>query len=136
MKHSSLISRIEKTNTKATKRRRPSKKLIANLESLADALPVVDAAEGDRTVTGDVRVRHKSLKSRPGAMKKKEKLEKMEKERFGRNMAQMADLHPSDIVGSNVAKSGAASTGTDNSKRWAALRSYIQQSMDPTEKPE
>ncbi|KAL9116733.1 MAG: hypothetical protein Q9187_006739 [Circinaria calcarea] len=131
MKHSTLISRIEKTNTKATKRRRPSKKLIANLESLVDALPVIDEAEGDETVVGEVRVRHRSLKSRPGAMKKKEKLEKMEKERFSRNMAQMA---LGEVSGSNVADAGIASTSQENSKRWAALRSHIQQSMDPIRK--
>ena len=128
MKHSSLISRIEKTNTKPTKRRRPSKKLITNLESLANALPVVEGTEEEGTVIGDVRFRHKSLKSRPGAMKKKEKLEKMEKERFGRNMAQMAAL---PLVEPSLAVVSAANTDADNSKRWAALRGYIQHSIDP-----
>ncbi|KAL9577221.1 MAG: hypothetical protein Q9212_006507 [Teloschistes hypoglaucus] len=39
IKHSALISRIEKSKHKAKKRRRPSKKLMVSLESLGDALP-------------------------------------------------------------------------------------------------
>ena len=87
-----FVSKIEKSRAKTTKRRRPSKKLVANLESLADALPDLSGDAGANeggVLVGDARVRQKSLKSRPGAMKRKEKVEKMERERFGRNMVQM-----------------------------------------------
>ncbi|TAQ87295.1 hypothetical protein B7494_g4396 [Chlorociboria aeruginascens] len=86
IKHSTLISRIEKSHKKPLKRRRPNKKLVATLESLADALPEVEEKEEG----GEGKIKHKSLKSRPGAMKKREKLERMERERFGKNMAILA----------------------------------------------
>ena len=61
---------------------------------------------------GQAKIQKKSLKSRPGAMKKKEKLEKMEKERFNANLAQMA-----------------TSSSTSND-RWAALKNHVQNTMD------
>jgi pyruvate-formate lyase len=60
------------------------------------------------------------MKSRPGATKRKEKLEKAERERFGKNMAQMASK-----VG----------TGTEQraENKWAALRSFIAGTMEKKE---
>ena len=127
IKHSALISRIEKSNRKSKKRRRPSKKLVATLESLADALPEISGGDIHDDAVGHARIRHKSLKSRPGAMKKKDLLERLEKDRFCKNMAQMATANasePNDSVNVDATTSG------DNSKRWAALRGFIQQTMD------
>ena len=119
IKHSSFVNRIEKAHKKPLKRRRPSKKLVITLESLADALP--DTVNVERVI-GDAKIRHKSMKSRPGATKRREKLEKMEKERFGKNMAQLA-------AGSIVtASEGAQKTATSN--RWAALRGFISQTLE------
>lgn len=56
----------------------------------------------------------KSMKSRPGALKRKEKLEKLEMERFNKNLAQLA-------------------TGTQGvavQDRWAALKSHVQSNME------
>lgn len=61
---------------------------------------------------GQAKIQKKSLKSRPGAMKKKEKLEKLEMDRFNANLAQMAT-------------SSAASTD-----RWAALKNHVQNTME------
>lgn len=61
------------------------------------------------------------MKSRPGAMKRKEKLEKMEKERFNMNMAQMA--------GASAASAGATS-GTAIADRWAALKNHVKSTME------
>ena len=130
IKHSSLISRIEKANQESRKRRRPSKKLIANLESIADALPTLSNEQAIQPVDRNGRIRHKSLKSKPGAMKKKEKLEQMERERFSRNMAQMAELHSEEISSSFQAAVSNTSAGIVSSTRWAALRGFIQQTMD------
>ncbi|MCJ1395497.1 hypothetical protein MMC18_008383 [Xylographa bjoerkii] len=130
IKHSTLISRIEKANTRAKKRRRPSKNLIANLESLVEALPEASSTGSDKVVVGDVRVRHRSLKSKPGALKKKAKLEELEMERFSKNMAQMAHVtgdgshHPKATA--LEVKDGA----TGGSQRWSALRGFIQSTMD------
>jgi hypothetical protein len=131
IKHSSLISRIEKSSPKVQKRRRPSKKLITNLQSLVDALPDATSERTEATIVGDARIRHKSLKSKPGAMKKKERLEKSEMDRFSKNLAQMA--HVTDALRSSVASAEtlqveASSRGS--SQRWAALRSHIQSTWD------
>lgn len=126
IKHSAFVNRIEKGNKKPLKRRRPSKKLVTTLESLADALPDMDEAEGGETVVGDAKIKYKSLKSKPGARAKKEKLERMERERFGKNMAQLS-------VGRQTAVEGAPEP-SETSSRWAALRGFISQTME--QKPE
>ncbi|KAH3927179.1 ribosome biogenesis protein SLX9 [Parastagonospora nodorum] len=115
IKHSSFVSKIEKSTTKSQKRRRPNKKLVANLESLADALSGLDDAGADGKVeTGQAKIQRKSLKSRPGAMKRKEKLEKMEKERFNQNLVQLAST----------------TSGGATQDRWAALKSHVQNNME------
>lgn len=132
IKHSSFVNRIEKANTKTLKRRRPSKKLVTTLESLADALPDFDGdgMGGERTV-GDAKIKHRSLKSRPGATKRREKLAKMERERFGKNMAQLAaGSVESPVVEGQEATAPASGTAG----RWAALRGFISQTLE--QKPE
>jgi hypothetical protein len=146
LKHDTLISRIEKSQKKPLKRRRPGKKLNTALDSLADALPELeensdddwegidedDKAEGMDGALGElskmVRVRKvkpadgkmklKTLKSRPGALKRKQKMEESEKERFGKNLASM----------SAPAQSAAEAGGS--SDRWAALRGFIGQTLE------
>ena len=130
IKHSALISRIEKSGSKSKKRRRPSKKLVANLQSLADALPDEEGVEGAKTVLGNAKITHRSLKSQPGAMKKKENLEKMERERFEKNMAQLAELRSSaGDTNVNATQIRPGATGGRGSA-WAALRGFIQQTME------
>jgi hypothetical protein len=128
MKHSIFLSKIEKTNKKPLKRRRPSKKLVANLDSLADALP--DAGDVEQKATGSQVniIKHKSLKHRPGAMKRKEKLDAAERDRFGKNMAQMVVSESAPATGGAPPTSASADIST--SGRWAALRSFISQTMD------
>ncbi|KAF2277894.1 uncharacterized protein EI97DRAFT_277177 [Westerdykella ornata] len=126
IKHSSFVSRIEKSGSKTPKRRRPNKKLVANLESLADALPEIEGARdggsgadggnGVEVVVGQAKVRVrggglKSMKSRPGAMKRKEKLERMERERFNANLVQL-------------------SAGRGTEARWAALRRHVEGNVE------
>jgi hypothetical protein len=125
IKHASFVSRIEKV-PKVTKRRRPNKKLVATLESLADALPGLDddENEGDENtdvVVGQAKIQRKSLKSRPGATKRKEKLEKMEMERFSANLVQMANTS-----GTGTEKGGAGSIAD----RWAALKNHVRNTTE------
>lgn len=61
-------------------------------------------------------------------MKKKEKLEKLERDRFAKNMAQMATTQP--VAGEQALVASEAGNGT--SARWAALRQFIQATL-PTE---
>ncbi|MCJ1432026.1 hypothetical protein MMC27_001382 [Xylographa pallens] len=131
IKHSTLISRIEKANTRVKKRRRPSKKLIANLESLVDALPEAGSAGPNEVAVGDAWIRQRSLKSKPGALKKKDKLEKLEMERFSKNMAQMAHVTgDGSRHGPRADALEVKGRATDGSQRWAALRGFIQSTMD------
>ena len=91
--------------------------------------------EGDGAAKGGVKIKHKSLKSRPGAGKRKEKLVGMEMERFGRNLAELAagrakvvDGDQLGVVGTEGQEGGAAGGGSR--ERWAAIRGFIAQTME------
>jgi len=129
MKHSLLMSKVQKSQAKP-KRRRPNKKLVANLKSLADALPDADAnddesndaeVESGDQVVGQARIRQKSLKSRPGALKRREKVEREERERFGKNMAQLAG---------GAVRGSAEDGGQEARGRWEALRGFIGATLE------
>lgn len=71
----------------------------------------------------------KSLKSKPGAMKRKEKLERTERERFGKNMAQIMAVKESTtpiVQGEATAPSAASAT----TSRFAALRAWADANME------
>ncbi len=95
---------------------------------MADALPDTTNDSSGITVVGDVKIKHKSLKSRPGAMKKKEILINMEKERFNKNLAQMAALPAGGHTITN--DNGVANGTSSSSNRWAALREFMQQTTE------
>jgi hypothetical protein len=140
IKHSAFVNRIEKAHKKPLKRRRPNKKLVTTLEGLADALPTLQGTEGlEQYETVNGKIKQKSMKSRPGATKRREKLERTERERFGRNMAQLV---------AGVAQGNSNSTtatmqveGVEDvlpqpnstSSRWAALRGFISHTMEQKE---
>jgi hypothetical protein len=145
------------------KRRRPNKKLVATLESLEDALDDIRAQMDEDEASGKVmdaeqarqgKVRHKSLKTRPGALKRKEKLVRGEMERFKMNLAQLANIsaasstakaatseaesknnqQPGDEMDVGREKGeqakGAQAQTSSTSSRWAALRSFISATME------
>ncbi|KAI1828102.1 ribosome biogenesis protein SLX9-domain-containing protein [Xylaria intraflava] len=142
IKHSAFMSRVEKTHQKALKRRRPSKKLVANLESLADALPDLlaegETEEGLRQLR-EGKIRHKSLKMKKGALKKKERIVKGEMDRFSHSLAQLNSMGASG-TGADVRterQSDAADTEAQTrtqtqstASRWAALRGFISSTME------
>ncbi|OQD75906.1 hypothetical protein PENDEC_c005G03861 [Penicillium decumbens] len=123
IKHATLISKIAK-NSKPQKKRRPSKKLVANLESLADALP--EAEESHDAASQVNIIKQETLRHKPGALKRREKLEKVERDRFARNMAQMSSLQ-TPATDSNA---GSISESNPMANRWSALRSFISQTME------
>jgi hypothetical protein len=134
IKHATLMSKIAKSS-KTPKKRRPSKKLVANLESLADALP--DAADNSHDAASQVNIiKQKTLRHKPGAMKRREKLEKVERDRFAKNMAQMASIQPAaapaapaaPVAPENATQAVPESNPTAN--RWSALRNFISQTME------
>jgi hypothetical protein len=130
------MSKITKPSSNKARRRRPNKKLVATLDSLAAALPDEDtqASTAGTEAKDQVNViRRKSMKSRPGAMKRREKIDLSERERFARNMAQMAvstAASNSEAGTTERSKGPAAAT----SQRWAALRGFIAQTLE--QKPE
>lgn len=140
MKHSGFVSKIASTTAsgKVLKRRRPNKKLVANMESLADALPELsNETDGNVAQLREGKVRHKSLKSRPGALKRKEKVVKGEMARFGASMAALARTSESEAPAAasggmevEAAEAGAAAPAPSTSNRWALLRKHISTTME------
>ena len=95
---------------------------MTTLDSLADALPDVKDENGQADVSSQVNIiRHRTVKTKPGAMKRKEKLEKGERERFTRNMAEMSKPTP-------LATTAQAPDSTSN--RWQALRTFISGTLE------
>lgn len=138
LKHSSFLSKIQKSSSATPKRRRASKKLAANLDALADALPDTDIQHDlpDSDPRAQVNViKQKTLRHKPGAMKRRQNLEKIERDRFAKNMAQMAAMDPQPqqqqppgTGQSETTKPESEQSGTAN--RWAALRGFISQTME------
>jgi dynactin complex subunit len=119
------MSKIAKNATKTPKKRRASKKLVANLESLADALP--DAADESHDAASQVNViKQNTLRHKPGALKRREKIEKVERDRFAKNMAQMSGLQATAPSGTGENNGAADSTAS----RFAALRNFISSTME------
>lgn len=135
IKHSAFVNRIEKQNKKVLKRRRPNKKLVTTLEDLADALPDIDEGGERQVEIGDAKIKHRSMKIRPGATKRKEKLEKMERERFSKNLAQLTGSAAApQPAAAGASTAAAAPAATSTASRWAALRGFIGQTLE--QKPE
>ncbi|KAJ4404684.1 hypothetical protein N0V82_010446, partial [Gnomoniopsis sp. IMI 355080] len=150
IKHASFVSRITKPastpasrkNAKRAAKKRDQVKSFAG-EALLDALPTLTDAEvsGGQTER-EGRVRHKSLKSAPGALKKKERLVRSEMERFGVSLAQLETVK--EAAGSPAA-ADAGRGGAGDAKmegveetpaasgaagRFAALRGFIAATME------
>lgn len=101
--------------------------MLAALDGLASQFRVVKrkSVQGlGATKEGEGKMKMKTLKSRPGAAKRKAKMEKGEMERFGRNLAQMVPAATPAAGGGNGEKAGATSD------RWKALRGFIGQTME------
>ncbi|KAI1107558.1 ribosome biogenesis protein SLX9-domain-containing protein [Jackrogersella minutella] len=139
VKHASFVSRIEKSSSgqKALKRRRPGKKLVADLDSLARALP--DLLEGGETEEGlrqlrEGKIRHKSLRGGKGAMKRKERVVRGEVERFGVSLARLSAVKETERdmqVDAEGERNDAETTApTSTANRWAALRGFISATME------
>ncbi|KAI0994495.1 hypothetical protein K3495_g13687 [Podosphaera aphanis] len=99
-KHSAFLARIQKSQPEFPKRRRPNKKLITTMENLLDALPDFDKIKTDDIIQNSSK--HYTLKSKPGAMKRKEILERKEKCRFEKNLALLTGSECAKPVPSSV----------------------------------
>jgi len=92
-----------------------------------------------RKVPGEGKMEMKSLKHKPGAMKRKRALEGREMERFGKNLAQLvgsvqrgADFKAGAAGSADVKKGNSAVSEGKSAQadRWAALRGFIGGSME------
>lgn len=92
---------------------------------MANALPEIPS-NAEKEVAADARqIKYKSLKSKPGAMKRKELLINMEKERFNQNMVA---LHRGT---EDVTSRGEVISAHETTKnKWAAIRGFIQQTIE------
>ncbi|KAF2720045.1 hypothetical protein K431DRAFT_286197 [Polychaeton citri CBS 116435] len=82
---------------------------------------------------GEGKMVMKSLNQRPGAMKRKARMERGEMERFGRNLAQMVGSGQAAVATAKEGGSGAApgeGAGAAQADRWAALRKFIGGTME------
>lgn len=174
IRHNVLLAKVQdaRVGKKQLKRRRPGKKLKADLGGLADALPEVETSitaasaesadddEGSEGISedeqdamagveglrkakrrrkvagGDGTMAMKSLRHRPGAMKRKRKMEQGEIARFGRNLAQMVGRQEGKVAadgaaaGTTVPAQAQAAAGASQTERWKALRSFIGGTME------
>lgn len=128
IKRAALVSKIEKNSQKTPKRRRASKKLVANLESLADALP--EAAEENDAVSQANVIKQKTLRHKPGALKRREKLEKLERDRFNRNLTEMSNMTTPAVAAAAPTSGEAPAQSNPTAGRWSALRNFISQTME------
>ncbi|KXL42626.1 hypothetical protein M433DRAFT_136781 [Acidomyces richmondensis BFW] len=93
------------------------------------------AKRRNRVATGGERMTMKSLRHRPGAMKRKARMELGEMERFKRNLAQMVGRGPSsqERYGESKVQAGNETVGETAGvrpvNRWASLRQFIQRTM-------
>ncbi|OAA52784.1 hypothetical protein BBO_00625 [Beauveria brongniartii RCEF 3172] len=146
IKHSSFLSRVaesgvsKSSSSSSRKNKRTgrgrSKQLSTTLEGLADALPELQ----DGTEAPQGKIRHKSIKSKKGALKRKEQVVKGEMERFGVSMAQLAGTKEQErgngaSTGEMMKKKmegegGRGQGSAGGSSRWAALRGYISSTME------
>ncbi|KAM3441577.1 hypothetical protein NHJ13734_002801 [Beauveria thailandica] len=146
IKHSSFLSRVAESGVSKTSSSSPrknkrtgrgrSKQLSTTLEGLADALP--ELQDGAEAPLG--KIRHKSIKSKKGALKRKEQVVKGEMERFGVSMAQLAGTREQErgsgastgeMMKNKVEGEGGREQGSaGGASRWAALRGYISSTME------
>jgi len=69
------------------------------------------------------------LKSKRGALKRKERVVKGEMERFGVNMATLAAQQEKSVEGEKMAEEK-KDAPAPTANRWAALRGYISSTME------
>lgn len=75
-------------------------------------------------------IRRKSMRSRPGALKRREKMDQGERERFAKNLAEMAGKGVPQQQGSIEDRNDDAQGGQQPHNSWAALRRFIAQTLE------
>ncbi|KAF8472808.1 ribosome biogenesis protein SLX9-domain-containing protein [Kalaharituber pfeilii] len=130
---SAAVTKSSRKNAKRRDARVAKQNLITGLTSLAEALPDASEdgededhvfSEGGREAIASLqtgKMKMNTIKSKPGAQKKKEKLLRDECERFGKNLAVMTTA-----LAAKARDKGETVT-------WAALRGFIENTMERKE---
>lgn len=87
-------------------------------------------------VKGEGKIKHRSLGSRPGRGKRREREVRGEKERFEVNMARMLGGGGGGVKSDRDGNGDGDGEGVDGGKiggRWKALRGFIEQTMEKRE---
>ena len=135
MKRSLIVSRARASarnvNGGVPKRRRPAKKLKAaqDLSELLSSLP--EAADSDQKTT-----RERSITSKPGVQKRRDRIARLEQHQFTYNLAAMratGQLHEADPATSQLSEDSRdkQSDRGSHSANWDLLRRQIVKSMEP-----
>lgn len=95
-------------------------------------MPNLEGGDGDGGEPEVGKIRQRTMKSRPGAGKRKEKMERGERERFGRNMAVLTAVQETSATAVEGDKQGHGGA-TATAGRWAALRGFIGQTLEVKE---
>jgi hypothetical protein len=100
------------------------------LETLADVLPEISTITlAQPRSSKDRSDALPTLKSKPGVAKKREKVVKEEKERFGKNLAALTHTQSNLEVTANN-QNTTQTSGTNG--RWAALRKHLESTVANT----
>ncbi|PFH63442.1 hypothetical protein XA68_10034 [Ophiocordyceps unilateralis] len=138
----SSASRVVKPSSRRRRRHhRPNNQVLESLKSLAEALPRLEDGRHDTAAH-----RHRSLPSKPGALKRRQRIVGGEMERFRASMARLATVAVGDTIGAQKtppdggddARQSSVDASADGSPsqppavagRWAALRGYISATME------
>jgi hypothetical protein len=89
--------------------------------SLAEALPEAEAGSSRGPVVNEAQIVLKTPKNKRGTMKIREKQGKSERDRFGKNLAQLTQ---------GLAKDAPEDAEVTQAARWAALRKFLEQSLE------
>ena len=75
-------------------------------------------------------IRRKSMKSRPGALKRREKVDKVERERFSKNLAELTGKGVAEGNGISEDMNGDLQNRKQAHNSWSALRGFIAQTLE------
>jgi hypothetical protein len=138
MKRSLLLSKVRKSSDKkpaSARPRRPTKKLAASLDALANTLPELSTdpprrggggsgkPSGQGSSGGGSGGMADSLERKRGLTKRREKVVKAETQRFGQNLAILS------VAGAAAAAGGGGDGGAARGGAWKALRKHLESTV-------
>ncbi|RDA94693.1 hypothetical protein CP533_6795 [Ophiocordyceps camponoti-saundersi (nom. inval.)] len=149
IRHSAFLSRVVSSSSgikkTSSRRRRHRQAPMSSMRSLAEALPKIgdEGAGNSRSelvaTAKKTTHRQRSLPSKPGALKRRERIVRGEMERFRASMARLATVpaevavsEPSSVLPPSDAANhdGRSPQLPSVADKWAALRGYISATVE------